>query len=547
MDSGLYFSLPLPPNTRSRTVGRVRSPQQQQQAPDTEEEVNSYGRNGARGRLKRKRKRGADQEDAVDLSNEIRRHHGDDDAGRRFRRGTLSSPPPGNIRAGQSPKAGSSSPSLSAASAASSDQSSGDEENRNEDTTRSPSRSRQKDRRTKTKTSTRHISSGKPANSNPSSQISIQNALATLSPPLLPPSIPLITPNNRNGNASQPISHRTKDLRGHHLSVLTTILHRCLLDGDYERAGRAWALLLRTNVRGGKLDVRGQGRWGIGAEVLLLRGNGRAVDGMERGGASEEGNTIEEDDENERGGAMLRDSFDEKGFGKAKEYYERLILQYSSHHRTRRHEKANALDFHLALFGLWIYTAQQQRPRQQRQQRQEQEGQQEQLQRHDGSFGSEADEDPSRDAHEDTEHALSDDEGGPDEARQWQLQEAESIGGRMDELMLSPPYSDSAEMWHLRGMVALWLADLYVSPAAAASAVGVDSSLPEPTTIPEEQQQEEEDAEHAAGAATSRRRTREGEERARAKIAFRKVLAAGGTVWQGVRYLLHDDDDEPEA
>jgi hypothetical protein len=43
-------------------------------------------------------------------------------------------------------------------------------------------------------------------------------------------------------------AERGPHLRIQHLSVLTTILHRCLLEGDIPRATRAWSLLLRMEV-----------------------------------------------------------------------------------------------------------------------------------------------------------------------------------------------------------------------------------------------------------------------------------------------------------
>ena len=39
-------------------------------------------------------------------------------------------------------------------------------------------------------------------------------------------------------------------------------------------------------------------------------------------------------------------------------------------------------------------------------------------------------------------------------------QSASEIATRLDELLVSPPYSDQAELWRMRGMVALWTADL---------------------------------------------------------------------------------------
>jgi hypothetical protein len=47
--------------------------------------------------------------------------------------------------------------------------------------------------------------------------------------------------------------------------------------------------------------------------------------------------------------------------------------------------------------------------------------------------------------------------------RSKELTEAMEIAARMDELLISPPYSDNPELLQLRGMVALWIGDLLVS------------------------------------------------------------------------------------
>ncbi|KAA8893503.1 RNA polymerase I-specific initiation factor-domain-containing protein [Sphaerosporella brunnea] len=60
-----------------------------------------------------------------------------------------------------------------------------------------------------------------------------------------------------------PTSERT--LAKRHLSVLTTILYRCLLIGDHKRAERAFACLLRAKG----VDIRTI--WGVGLGLLVRR------------------------------------------------------------------------------------------------------------------------------------------------------------------------------------------------------------------------------------------------------------------------------------
>ena len=68
------------------------------------------------------------------------------------------------------------------------------------------------------------------------------------------------------------INHSNEpSLRSRHLSTLTAILHRCLLEGDIPRAFRAWAMLLRVEVNGAPISLRNSTYWGIGAELLILR------------------------------------------------------------------------------------------------------------------------------------------------------------------------------------------------------------------------------------------------------------------------------------
>ena len=48
------------------------------------------------------------------------------------------------------------------------------------------------------------------------------------------------------------------------------------------------------------------------------------------------------------------------------------------------------------------------------------------------------------------------------EVRAKELEQAQQIAARMDEIIVSPPYSDSPELLELRGMISLWIADLFV-------------------------------------------------------------------------------------
>ncbi|RAL11588.1 uncharacterized protein BO97DRAFT_470790 [Aspergillus homomorphus CBS 101889] len=244
--------------------------------------------------------------------------------------------------------------------------------------------------------------------------------LSSLSSPIYPP---------------QSAAHQG-NLRLQHLAVLTSILHRCLLQKDYIRAGRAWGLLLREEFNGRTIDARTEGRWGIGAEILLRRGRQIADMATENGGDS---------------GATQSPVFTRKGFEDAKKYYERLIIQHP--YRKASPDSISSLHFYPAMFGLWIYVTQEESEVSRRNI----------WARHADEYGE----------HSEDEDLTSDHEGHRDSkqrahalvagVRKVELDQAQKIAGRMDEILGSPPYSDSPELLELRGMVSRWIADLFVS------------------------------------------------------------------------------------
>ncbi|KAF2403309.1 hypothetical protein EJ06DRAFT_553659 [Trichodelitschia bisporula] len=166
----------------------------------------------------------------------------------------------------------------------------------------------------------------------------------------------------------EPLPYKSTEpgtLRERHLAVLTAVLHHTLLRRDYRRAGRAWGMLLRSSRDAA--DVRIQGRWGIGSELLLRN--------------------------------------EDAGFRAARQYYERLVVQFpEAPTGTPRYRHARAGHFYVAMFSLWIYEV--------------------------------------------------------TEAGTELLEGARSIAARMDEVLVSPPYDRNAELLHLRAMVSLWIHDL---------------------------------------------------------------------------------------
>lgn len=253
----------------------------------------------------------------------------------------------------------------------------------------------------------------------------ILDSLASLSPPIYTPQS----------------ATKQGGLRLQHLGVLTTTLHRCLLQRDYIRAGRAWGLLLREEFGGRPIDSRGGGRWGIGAEILLRQG--RQMTDISSG--------LQEGDGPPHGArGVSRPCFTKKGFEDAKDYYERLIIQHP--YRKVAPDAISSLYFYPAMFGLWIYVVQEE--------------------------SNIAREDLDRCREDSSDDGLSEVEdmpAGRDHAaskqrrqalvatmRETELEQAQHIAARMDDVTASPPYSDSHDLLELRGMVSLWIADLFV-------------------------------------------------------------------------------------
>ncbi|KAJ5638868.1 hypothetical protein N7528_001258 [Penicillium herquei] len=222
----------------------------------------------------------------------------------------------------------------------------------------------------------------------------------------------------------QASAYHADDLHLKHLTLLTTMMHRCLLNGDFTRAGRAWGLLLREEFRWFPLDMRYTGRWGIGAEVLM------------RGGL-EQNSTRE-------GHTPL--PFSKQGFEKAREYYERLILR---HPYTKSAPRAiSAWHFYPAMFGLWIYVTQEESKVARKNIA---------LNYEDSDRGSDEEDEEFEERQSNHKRALM------ATLRGRELQQAQQIAVRMDSLLASPPYSDSAEMLEMRGMISLWIGDLLIS------------------------------------------------------------------------------------
>ncbi|KAF2264020.1 hypothetical protein CC78DRAFT_252419 [Lojkania enalia] len=258
------------------------------------------------------------------------------------------------------------------------------------------------------------------------SSAKLQQELTSLGPPLF--AVNATSKSNPIGRKSE-----RPTLRQTHLGVLTTILHHCLLKGDYSRAGRAWGMILRTQLAGIPIDPRNHARWGLGAEILLRRNHPNS-------------SNHSEGPQNKQYFRHTNDIYTEEGFERAREYYERLIVQ----HPNRKHIP-NATDdrtFYPAMFSLWIYEVCE---RSKRAWQQYKDG----LSKTNSETAS---------INEDTTLSSSFDASAQLYAiKVEELRRGRELADRLEQLIISPPFDKHADMLQLRGMVGLWLGDLILA------------------------------------------------------------------------------------
>ena len=257
------------------------------------------------------------------------------------------------------------------------------------------------------------------------SPTSVTEELSRLNPPLPLP------PTGREDH--QP------SLRRRHVDNLTAILHTRMAAGDWKRAARAWALLLRTEIQGHGVDVRQNGRWQIGAELLMRQDQFQEHQSLQsrRGGIKPtDRNNFELDTDRD---TVLTPVIRDDGFKLAKEYYERLILQYPHTARTQ-HFAVNALVVYPALFSVWIFEVQERSKRAR-------------LRQFPPSGIISPDENIAAHTPDQTWEYL--------QIRTGELNGALPIIQRLEELLLNPPYDTSPALLRLKGMAGLWASDLH--------------------------------------------------------------------------------------
>lgn len=306
----------------------------------------------------------------------------------------------------------------------------------------------------------------------------VEEDLANLNHPLYAPKS---TPDDTSGS-----------LRRRHLDNLTAILHKCMLNSDWTRASRVWGLILRTEVGGYGPDIRQHGRWMVGAE-LLMRRNQTIVDPAAQQSPSHDTARISDE-----------------GFRAAREYYERLVLQYPHQQRTH-HSTVSAKVIYPALFNIWVYEVQDRSERARKSV-------------HESKGASEVDETLSVASGSSERFAVQ-------SIYSRELAEAQPIAHRLDDLLLNPPYDAQPELLELRGMIGLWLSDLH-RLVSGRDLEGQDLTTTDEDTI---RVYSATDKEHVEAAVA---------ERAKARKLFQKILDANMSLQSQNLAFLQDGDDD---
>lgn len=257
----------------------------------------------------------------------------------------------------------------------------------------------------------------------------ISDELATLKPPLY-------IATGRLPTASAEKSTSSIGLRQHHLKIMIAVLHRSLLERNYIRAGRAWATLLRAEQHGHSLDLRTGDHWGVGAEIIMQRELQMVQETLDH--------KFEDSSKSNSSLCIKPETMD-----KVKEYYERVLLQYP--YRKAFPNVLGTLNFSLAMFSLWLHTVTEWSSV---------------ALKSAGSFNEDIDE-----AEAEANGSVRSSSAPAIESYRYQqnkiiredsLKIAYEISARLDGLLVSPPFSDNAQIWKLCGEVSLWIADLSV-------------------------------------------------------------------------------------
>ena len=241
-------------------------------------------------------------------------------------------------------------------------------------------------------------------------------------------------------------------LRLQHFKVLVAIMHKCLQDGDVQRALRAWTMLLRFQFKGEEIDLRSTGYWAIGAELLAR---------SETRGRSEETSDSDEDSHSEVPAENGRTTEwgTQSGRQRATEYLGKLILEYPP--IPQYPASVSAKDFWLSMLGIEIYGIDFEHKRALKDIGQMTATKLQAIDDHVDYAESPAEAEERRL----TERLEVEDQAWSerDQVRQATFTAAESLVMRVDELLGSTAYASNLSIIEIRAQLALYLADLVIS------------------------------------------------------------------------------------
>jgi hypothetical protein len=255
-------------------------------------------------------------------------------------------------------------------------------------------------------------------------------------------------------------------------------------------------------------------QWGIGAEILIRREQAKVseVSTTSARRNSDNDTSLVHNDENN---APTKTKFADEGFKLAREYYERLVLQYPYTPHTQH--TVNAKVFYPALFNIWVYEVQA-------------------RYKHLRTESSKARRSSSHSIASDSDSELN----GSQQALlsrdllAREIADTTAIVDRLDQLLLSPPYDISEPLLKTRGMIGLWLSDMYKSLANSNSRQSGEFSSSPPAVRDD----------YADRVTVAQNRQKASKERRRARELLAKV--AGQDASAGVALRAADAEDMSE-
>ncbi|KAK4450707.1 hypothetical protein QBC34DRAFT_378981 [Podospora aff. communis PSN243] len=254
------------------------------------------------------------------------------------------------------------------------------------------------------------------------------------------------------------------------LGVLSTAVRRFLGEGDIDSAARAFGLLARATVDGKEVDLRMERYWELGAEILMREAEmrvdverGREWDGVMNGegeGGMGMGVGMDGDGGRERG-------HKEEGRERVATFYASLVRQ---HPWNESHQgSVSSLEFHQEFFGCQMERVHAMHAR--GLERVEDELRMGRFDWGEGGYEEEEEEDADMD-----EMDVDGDEEGrynkrearferklrraKDKLQRTALARMRELENMMDKSMMEPPFSTYPDLWRLKGMVSLYIADL---------------------------------------------------------------------------------------